>query len=53
MEHAMQAITHIADTFTATRAAGRAALMPYFTLGFPDPATSLDILEAIAHSGPI
>lgn len=30
------------------RAAGRAALMPYYTLGYPDRERSLEIVEAIA-----
>ncbi len=47
----MNGIEHIAATFERTRAQGRAALMPYFTLGFPDPQASLDILEAVACSG--
>ncbi len=47
----MNGIEHIAATFEGTHARGRAALMPYFTLGFPDPAASLDILEAISASG--
>jgi len=38
----------IAAAFAATRRAGRAALMPYYTLGYPDRATSLDIIAAIA-----
>ena len=35
-------------TFTRVRESGRAALMPYFTLGYPDRATSLDVIAAIA-----
>ena len=38
----------IAASFAAARARGTAALMPYYTLGYPDRATSLDIVEAIA-----
>jgi tryptophan synthase alpha chain len=44
-------LEHIAAAFAAARAKGRAALMPYFTLGFPDLATSLDVLEAVARAG--
>ncbi len=47
----MTGLEHIAAAFTAARAGGRAALMPYFTLGFPDPVTSLDVVEAIARAG--
>jgi tryptophan synthase alpha chain len=47
--------THGRDNITATfqqaQDENRAALMPYFTLGFPDIETSLDVIEAIApHS---
>jgi len=47
----MNGLEHIAATFAAAQAEGRAALMPYFTLGYPDPATSLDVVEAIAQAG--
>lgn len=40
--------SHIAATFEKCRGAGRAAFMPYFTLGYPDQATSLAVVEAIA-----
>jgi tryptophan synthase alpha chain len=41
----------IAAAFAAARDEGRAALMPYYTLGYPDRATALAIIEAIApHS---
>ena len=30
---------------------GHAALMPYFPLGFPDAATSLDVIEAMSAAG--
>ena len=41
-------LEHIAAAFAAARARGTAALMPYYTLGYPDRATSLDIVAAIA-----
>lgn len=47
----MTGLEHIAAAFATARAQRRAALMPYFTLGFPDPDTSLDVLEAIARAG--
>jgi tryptophan synthase alpha chain len=47
----MNGLTHIQETFTGARASGRAALMPYFTLGYPTPAASLEIIEAVAQSG--
>lgn len=41
----------IAAAFDRARENGRAALMPYFTLGYPDMETSLAVVEAIAaHS---
>jgi len=39
---------HIAAAFAQAQETQSAALMPYFTLGFPDRATSLDVVEAIA-----
>jgi tryptophan synthase alpha chain len=47
----MTGLSHISDTFERTRAEHRAALMPYFTLGFPTPRVSLDVVKAIADSG--
>ena len=47
----MSGLTHVSSAFQSTQAAGRAALMPYFTLGFPNPQASLEIIEAVAHSG--
>ena len=44
-------LERIDQTFRRTKAEGRAALMPYYTLGFPDPATSLDVLTAISQAG--
>lgn len=47
----MDGLSHIMAAFEQARAAGRAALMPYFTLGFPTPADSLAVVEALARSG--
>ncbi len=47
----MSGLKRIAEAFASCRAQGRAALMPYFTLGYPAPDLSLDILTAIARSG--
>jgi len=41
----------IDTAFSSARAMGRAALMPYFTLGYPDAETSLRVIEAIAGAG--
>ncbi len=38
----------IATAFTQAKLTQTAALMPYFTLGYPNKAQSLDIIEAIA-----
>lgn len=47
----MSGLEHIAATFAIAKDEGRATLMPYFTLGYPDPQTSLDVVEAISHAG--
>jgi tryptophan synthase alpha chain len=41
----------IARAFAAARAQGRAALIPYFTAGFPTPAGCREALRAAAHAG--
>jgi len=45
----MNGMENIAAAFT--NAHPRACLMPYFTLGYPNPSLSLDIIEAIAGAG--
>lgn len=47
----MNGLEHIQAAFTAAQEEHRAALMPYFTLGFPDQETSLEIVQAIASAG--
>lgn len=47
----MTGLSHITETFQQTRAQRRAALMPYFTLGFPTPESSLEVVKAIAANG--
>ncbi len=47
----MNGLSHISDTFKALRQQGRAALMPYFTLGFPNPEASLEVVQAMAENG--
>jgi tryptophan synthase alpha chain len=44
-------VAHIAAAFETARRQNRAALMPYFTLGYPDVQTSLDVIRAIAAAG--
>ena len=41
-------LERIAAAFATARARGTAALMPYYTLGYPDRATSLAVIAAIA-----
>jgi tryptophan synthase alpha chain len=40
--------SRIAAAFQNAQETQNAALMPYFTIGFPDQATSLEVIEAIA-----
>ena len=47
----MTGIERVAQTFASCRAQGRAALMPYFTLGYPDPEQSLAVIRSIAAAG--
>ncbi len=47
----MSGIERIEDTFSRTKREGRAALMPYFTLGYPNMETSLAIIHEIAKAG--
>lgn len=47
----MNGLELIQHVFEGTKKAGRAALMPYFTLGYPDLDKSLAIIERIAASG--
>jgi tryptophan synthase alpha chain len=47
----MQGIERIQNIFSGTRREGRAALMPYFSLGFPTPKLSLEIVKRICRSG--
>jgi tryptophan synthase alpha chain len=42
---------HINETFAALREQGQAALMPYFTLGYPTVEESLAVVEALACGG--
>ena len=44
-------LARIASAFAAARVGGRAALMPYFTLGYPDIPTSEAVVRAVAAAG--
>lgn len=41
----------IADIFAARRSEGRAALVPYVTAGYPERASTVDVLETLADCG--
>ena len=47
----MNGLEHIYNVFASARSAGRAALMPYYTLGFPSPQLSVEVVTSIARSG--
>ncbi len=47
----MHGIAHIQSVFQQIKNQGRSALMPYFTLGYPNQEQSLAILTEIAQSG--
>ncbi len=47
----MDGITHISEAFQTAQRAGHAALMPYLTLGYPNPGLSLALIKAAADSG--
>ncbi len=47
----MTGLERINATFAATRGEHRAALMPYFSLGFPTRKQSLEIIKTIATAG--
>ena len=47
----MDGLSNISSAFKNARAAGRAALMPYLTLGYPEPMLSLSLVEAAANAG--
>ena len=47
----MNGLENIAGAFSLARNHPRAALMPYFTLGFPTRLDSVEVIEAIAAAG--
>jgi tryptophan synthase alpha chain len=47
----MNGLEHIQDAFAQAHKAGRAALMPYFTLGYPTLADSVDVVVSLADAG--
>jgi len=44
-------LNEITRAFARARAEGRPALMPYWSLGYPDIETSLRVIQAIARAG--
>jgi tryptophan synthase alpha chain len=50
-ENPINGLARIAGAFATARAQNRAALMPYYTLGYPDINISLHVIEAIAQAG--
>jgi tryptophan synthase alpha chain len=47
----MDGLEHISQAFVCAKSQRRAALMPYYTLGFPDAETSLKVIQSIAEAG--
>ncbi len=47
----LSGVERIAGAFAAARRERRAALMPYYTLGYPDLETSAAVVRAIADAG--
>jgi tryptophan synthase alpha chain len=41
----------IARRFAALRAAGKRALVPYITAGYPDDDRTVDLIQALEHAG--
>lgn len=50
-ENRLTGLDAISAVFEQAANDDRAAFMPYFTLGYPDYETSLDIIEAMAEAG--
>jgi tryptophan synthase alpha chain len=44
-------ISAIEETFARTKAEGRALFMPFWTVGYPDLPTSIDMIVALAEAG--
>jgi tryptophan synthase alpha chain len=50
-ENRLIGLDAISEVFERTGNEGRSAFMPYFTLGYPDYETSLEIIETMAKEG--
>ncbi len=44
-------LASIEATFARAKAEGRATFMPFWTIGYPDLPTSIDMIEALAQAG--
>jgi tryptophan synthase alpha chain len=44
-------MSRIASAFEKLRQAGRTALMPYLTIGYPSPALTLELVPAVVEAG--
>lgn len=49
----MQAHERISEAIAATNSAGRTALVPFITAGYPDPRTFLDTLRSVSAVGDV
>lgn len=47
----MTGVALIEATFARVKAEGRATFMPFFTVGYPDLPTSIDVIEAMVKGG--
>ncbi len=47
----MNGLEHITATFDQVRSQNRAALMPYYTIGFPTFEKSVEVIKALCQSG--
>ncbi|MCS7178141.1 MAG: tryptophan synthase subunit alpha [Anaerolineae bacterium] len=47
----MTGVDRIAGVFATTRGQGRAALMPYLTLGYPSPEMTVPLIRAVIGAG--
>ena len=47
----MTGITRIRSTFDQAKREHRAAFMPYHAMGYPDRATTLEVISALAEAG--
>src|ERR1044071_6190763 len=51
MQTTTSGLEHINQSFLKARNEKRVAFLPFFTIGYPDLPTSLDMIEALAATG--